>query len=461
MPLYRRVFLPSLLVMMAAAFLVDVQRNLYSSDIPFIPVTAAQMALVKHAVIPLNNPDDNQSIVKLIHNKPLVLIGDSTHGTHEFYQQRINISKQLILKKNFKSILLEGDWPNVYTLNQYVQSLIPITAEQALQAGKSQGAWLWNNQETLKFLQWLRKHNQQLPEGEQKVSLYGLDIYSFTQSKQLVIDYLYDYSPQAVQQASHRYQCFARFNNDLHRYAKALKNNEALSCEAMVVEQYMDFTACRISCPDDNAVIDREAFFCAQQNALVVKNSEKNIRIQYMTGDDTMSWNERDQHMMESFMATAEHLNYPKTIIWAHNSHLGDARATEMLHKNQLNIGQLLRDNFGRAVFSIGMLTYSGKVMAADDWHSPARLKVLLNAHNNSNEALFHYLNIPYFLLNLQQSSELSQLLNRKRLQRHVGVIYRPQDEMASHYTYTHLAQQFDAIIFIDVTSAVTPITNK
>jgi len=466
MSLYRRVFLPSMLVIIAAVFLSDVQRNLYSSDRSFIPISASQIALVKHFVIPLNNPDDNQSIVQLIHNKPLVLIGDSTHGTHEFYQQRINITKQLIIKKNFKLILIEGDWPNVYTLNQYVQSLISITAEQALQANP-QGAWLWNNQETLKFLQWLKKYNQQLPEGEQKVSIYGLDIYSFKQSKQQVIDYLADYSPHAAQQAQHRYQCFGAFNDDLHRYAKAVKNNYSLSCEKPVVDQYLDFTGCRIPCPDDYDFIDRDAFFYAQQNARVVKNSEKSLRIQYITGNDLQSWNERDKHMMETFMAASEHLNHPKTIIWAHNSHLGDARATEMAQRNQLNIGQLLRESFGQSVFSIGMMTYSGTVMAADEWDKPARIKVLNNAHYHSNEALFHYLNIPYFMLSFQQSEEsqqsqkLSELLSKKRLQRHVGVVYKPEDEMASHYTYTHLAQEFDAIIFNDSTSAVTPIKNR
>jgi len=387
--------IPSLFIILVTTFLIDAQRNLYSSRIPMssnMPsITAPQKVLLKHSVIPLNSLEDNYAIIKLIDNKPLVLIGDSTHGTHEFYQQRINISKQLIQEKNFKSILLEGDWPNVYTLNQYVQSLIPITAKQALHAHKSQGAWLWNNKETLNFLQWLKKYNQQLPEGEQKVSIYGLDIYSFLQSKQLVIDYLQDYSPEAAQQARYRYQCFNRFNNDLHRYAKAVKANHSLSCETPVVKQYMDFSACRISCPGEHAFIDREAFFNAQQNARIVKNSEKNIRIQYLTGNDLMSWNERDQHMMEMFMAISEHLHYPKTIIWAHNSHVGDARATEMRQQNQLNLGQLLRENFTTTVFSIGMLTYTGTVMAADEWNEPARVKKLSAAHYDSNEALFHY----------------------------------------------------------------------
>lgn len=455
---------PSLFfVIMAMTFLLGAQRSVYSST-ALPAISAAQISIIKNFAIPLNNINDNESVIKLINNKPLVLIGDSTHGTYEFYQQRINISQQLIVQKNFKSILLEGNWPDVSLMNQYVLSLTPMTAEQALHTNKTQAVNLWQNRAMLKFIKWLKNYNQQLPENEQKVTLHGLDIYSFKRSKQLVIDYLQGYLPFALQQTIQRYQCFTQFNDNLHHYGKAVKENISLSCEYPVVQQYLDFSACRIPCPAKTALIDSDAFFAAQQNARIVKNSEKNFRILYQTANDTLSWNERDKHMMETFLAVSAHLNYPKLIIWAHNSHLGDARATEMAQKNQLNIGQLLREKFGEAVFSIGMLTYSGSVMAADEWGKPARLKVLLDAHNESNEALFHSLNMPHFLLSLQrtatsqQSQQLAQILNRARLQRHVGVVYMPQDEMSAHYTYTHLAEQFDAIIFIDSSSAVIPL---
>ncbi|MCU7940858.1 MAG: erythromycin esterase family protein [gamma proteobacterium symbiont of Bathyaustriella thionipta] len=470
MSLYRRAHFslqPLLLVILTTVFLIDTQKQLYSADLSFPSIPSSQIELLKHSMIPLKNLDDNQSVLNLINHKPLVLIGDSNHGTYEFYQQRISISQQLIQEKNFKSILLEGDWPNVYLLNQYVQSLIPVTAEQAIQAYNPQGAWLWNNRAMIEFLKWLKSHNQQLPEDEQKVSLYGLDIYSFKQSKQQVIDYLADYSLLAARQAKHRYQCFTAFNDDLHRYAKAVKKNYSLSCEKPVIDQFMDFTACRIPCPEESDFIDREAFFYDQQNARIVKNSEKNLRVQYMAGNDLLSWNERDKHMMETLIAVSEHLHHPKTIVWAHNSHLGDARATEMAQRNQLNLGQLMRVFFGQSVFSIGMFTYSGTVMAADERDEPARLKVLNNARYDSYEALFHSANIPHFLLSIQQSAdsqqsqELLKLLAKKRLQRHVGVVYKPENEMASHYTYTSLAQEFDAIIFNDSTRAVTPVNSR
>lgn len=446
-----RYFLTALLFV-AVTFMIDSMRSLYSFNL-------SPMALLQSSVVPLHSLDDTKAIIELIGKRPIVLIGDSTHGTHEFYQQRIDISKGLIQEKNFKLLLLEGSWPTVYNLNQYIHSAIDVTAEEVLKVFNPQSAWLWRNMEMLNFIQWLKNYNEQLPDTEQKVSLLGLDIYSFEQSRGLVVDYLQNFSPQAAQQAQQRYQCFNRFNNDLHRYGRAVSRDHSLSCKEPVVAQYQDFSLCRFPCPEQYSFIDREAFFYASQNARIVKNTEKSLRLQYVTGDDTVSWNQRDRHMLESFLAISDYLVSPKTIIWAHNSHVGDARATEMAGQAQLSLGQLLRQNFGQQAFSIGMLTYSGSVAAADDWNRSAQIKTLLQAHPNSNESLFHQLGIPHFVLYLHQSAELKKLLNEPRLQRHVGVVYKPQNEMKSHYSYTHLADQFDAIIYIDETSATMGIT--
>ena len=448
-------YIPALVIALAITFALLASQNLYS-DTQFD--TSSPLALLKRSITPLNNPDDYNTLINRAAQVPFVLIGDSTHGTHEFYQQRINISKRLIQEQGFKLILMEGDWPNIYTLNQYVQSSTSLTAEQALNAFNPEAAWLWNNKETLDFVKWLKRFNEQLPEGEQKVSLHGMDIYTFSRSKKLVVDYLYGFSPQAAQQALSRYQCFERFNNDLHRYGQAVSKNQSFSCEQEVVEQYQDFAQCRFPCPEQYPFIDREAFFDAKQNARVVKNVEKSLRINYMTNGQSVLWNQRDQHMMESLLASSEHLHNPKTIVWAHVSHLGDARATDVVKHDQLNLGQLLRQRFGDQVFSIGMLTYSGQVMASDDWNLPAKLKVLRAAHPDTNAALFHQLGVPRFILNLQQSPELVQLLKKPRLQRHVGVVYRPQDEMKSHYSYTLLADQFDAVVYTDVSTEITPL---
>ncbi|MCK5649601.1 MAG: erythromycin esterase family protein [Gammaproteobacteria bacterium] len=460
-------FLSSFLCVTAITFSLDAMRSLYSSEMQY-PIeqkssqfsTLSPIKLLKNSVVPLKGLHDSAAIIKLIAQRPYVLIGDSTHGTYEFYQQRINLSKQLIQEKNFRLIVLEGDLPNIHVLNQYIHSLIPISALQALNVSNPQGNWLWGNLPMLNFIQWLKRYNEQLPESEPKVSLSGMDIYSFDRSRELVINYLQSFSPQAAQQARQRYQCFNRFNNNLHRYGKAVAHNPLLSCEAEVVEQYKDFSQCRFPCPEQYPFVDREAFFYAMQNARIAKNTEKSFRIQYLTGNDMDSWNQRDLHMMESFLAVYAHLNKPKTIIWAHNSHLGDARATEMAEKSGLNLGQLMRQHFKQEMFAIGMLTYSGTVSAADDWNQPAEVKRLLNAHPMSNEALFHRLGIRHFVLYLHQSPELAQLLSKRRLQRHVGVVYRPDDELDSHYSYTHLSDQFDAVIYIDVTTALTSLSD-
>lgn len=413
------------------------------------------LAQLQQSLMPMGQGSDFAPLIQRAGQARLVLIGDSTHGSQEFYQQRIDISKRLIEEKGFKFIALEGAWPNVYPLNLYIHSNSPYTAEQALNVVNPNAAWLWGNRPMLEFIQWLRQHNEQLPTGEQKVSLYGMDIYSFNESRELVIDYLQMFSPQAAQQAKHRYQCFERFNFDMHRYAQAVSRNPALSCESAVKNQYLDFSECRIPCPEQYSVIDAESFFYAMQNARIVKNFEQAMRLKYLTGEQAALWNLRDQHMLETIVSVWEHLQQPKTIIWAHSSHLGDARATELAQFRQLNLGQLVRQQFPQQAFLIGMLTYSGTVMAADDWNRPFQLKALKPAHPDSNEALFHSLGVNRFLLFMDQPAGLFEWLNQSRLQRHVGVVYRPQDEMQSHYSWTRLASQFDAIIFHDVTSAI------
>ena len=421
---------------------------------------AFEYSLLEKSVVPLANLNDLQPVMRLIANRPYVLIGDSTHGTNEFYQQRVNLSKRLIQERNFRLIVLEGDLPNIHLINQYVQSLIPLTAEQVLNVSNPQGAWLWNNYVTLNFIRWLKKYNAELPEGEQKVTLHGIDIYSFDRSRMAVIDYLQWLSPLASQQARQRYNCFSRFNNNLHNYGKTIAGNIGLSCESAVLEQFRDFSLCRFPCPESNPEINHAEFFYAQENARIVKNTEKSFRIQYLTGRDSDSWNMRDWHMMESFLAVFDSLDKPKTIVWAHNSHLGDARATQMRENGMLNLGQLMRQKFRQDVFSIGLLTYKGVVVAADDWNSPVEIKRLLIAHPDSNEALLHSLGLPSFMLDLHQLPEVVNMMNRKRLQRHVGIVYRPYDEMDSHYTYTHLADQFDAVIFTDTTTALKLLIN-
>lgn len=454
-------FLLQMFVMIMLCYFFDGESKLYAAedalhDInPLSQITTAQWQLLRNSVAPINTLSDYDSLIDKASLHNLVLIGDSTHGTHEFYQQRIELSKRLIKEKNFKLIALEGDWPNVYALNQYIQSTTPLSAQHLLNAFNPHAAWLWNNWEMFYFLQWLKNHNDNLPEGEQKVSLLGIDIYSFDRSMKQVVDYLDVFSHDAAQQAYQRYQCFQYANFDLHRYGQMVKDNPLMSCENSVSEQFKDFSECRIPCPEELSAIDRNTYFYTMQNARVVKNTEKSLRLYYVNQDSSAMWNERDRHMLETIKALMEHLHQPKTIVWAHSSHLGDARATEMSNHEQINLGQLLRQYYNHQVFSIGMLSYQGQVVAADEWDDAPYIKTLLPAHPQSNEALFHQLGIEHFVLDLNRSVELRQLLEKFRLQRHVGVVYRQDDELNAHYTHTILTQQFDAIIYLDRTTAV------
>ena len=415
----------------------------------------AQVCDVRNSIIAVNHPDDYTPLITTAGTARFVLIGDSTHGSHEFYLERINISKRLIKEQNFTLIAIEGNWPNVNRLNQYIHSLVPITAMQAMDSFTQYPDWLWKNKEMLDFIQWLREHNRQIEEGDHTVSLYGMDIFSINRSRELVIEYLKTISIDAAKIAEQRYECFSAFNYDMDQYGQVVNNDPSRSCESTVTQQYRDFMDCQIPCPDFGSPGNREAFFHAQLNALIVKNTEQKFRAFYQTESEVSSWNVRDQHMQESLNVQQQHLNNPKTIIWAHSSHLGNARATDMATYGQLNVGQLIRQQYTNQVFSIGMLTYAGYVVASDNWGAPAKVNVLLPAHPESNAALFHQWGVPRFLLFLQQPYPVTQWLNVSRLQRHVGVVYMPEDEMDAHYSHTHLADQFDAILFIDDTTAL------
>ncbi len=413
------------------------------------------MQLLAQSVIRINHSEDYETLIRRAGDTQIILIGDSTHGTHEFYQQRINISKRLIKEQNYKLIALEAGWPDIYLLNQYIQGLSPLSVGEIYNRFTDQPDWLWKNQEMLDFVHWLRAYNAQLP-AEARVSLYGIDLYSFDYSRHWVIQYLLQFSPAAAQQAMQRYQCVKAHDSDLHRYGQAVSSNLSHSCEREFVAQFNDFMLCRFPCPEQYPVINRDDYFTATQNARILKNIEKNVRVHHFTHNPVESWNIRDEHMLETLLALLDYKHQPKAIVWAHNSHLGDASATGMAEKNQLNLGQLLRQHFNQQLLNIGMLTYSGQVIATDRNEKRTKIMALSAAHPETNEAIFHALQIPRFLLFLKQSSRLYAWMNKKRPQRHVGVNYNSQEEVKSHYSYTHLADQFDAILYIDSTTALT-----
>ena len=423
--------------------------------------TASQLCALQSLALPLNRVDDYAPLIRKAGHAQFVLLGDATHGTHEFYEERIKISKRLIQEKQFTLIGIEGDWANVQLLNQAIHATDSITPIQALNSFVEWPDWIWKNQEMLDFLQWLVEHNSRMVGRTRKVHLFGMDLYNFNRSQQLVRDYLKKVSREVGSLAERRYECFSRFQHNLHRYAAAIEKAPALSCEQAVTQQYIDFIDCRIPCPDETDVRTHEIFFQAQLNALTIKNAEKYFRILYQTDGDVMSWNARDRHMLESITAMQEHLGHPKTLLWAHSSHLGDAAATDRADLGELNLGQLLRAQYPTQVFSIGMVTYAGQVLASDDYYGPGQIKTLLPAQPESYSALFHQLGLPRFLLFLQDPLAVPKWLNGPRLQRHIGAVYRHDNERNVHYNYTHLVDQFDAIVHIDNTTPLVMVSEN
>ncbi|MFK5895296.1 MAG: erythromycin esterase family protein [Pseudomonadota bacterium] len=404
-------------------------------------------------VIPLHQNNDYQALITQSQKAQIVLIGDASHGTHEFYQQRIQLSKQLIKTHKFKLIAIEANWPDTYILNQYIHSQISLSQLKAINPFKHYPVWLWKNQEMSDFLHWLRIYNTDLPEGERKINLYGIDLYSYHSSIKWVIDYFSMFYPSMSEFIITKYQCLLSYQEP-GEYGNALANKKHPSCEQASAEPYSIFLNCQIPCLNFSSTYQQEAFFHAKQQAFIVKNNERYYHSIYTSDNSSASWNIRDQYMFDTLLTIRQYLNYPKTIVWAHVSHLGDARATSMAEFKQLNVGQLLRQHFKQQLFSIGMLTYKGNVIASDGWGKTAKNKILLEANKESYESLFHQLNISNFILLLKQLPDKLRIwLNEDRLQRHVGVVYIPENEIEYHYIGSQLIDQFDAIMYFDITT--------
>ena len=400
-----------------------------------------------HEIVTIvQHSNDYQPLINYAGSKDIVLIGDSTHGTHEFYQRRINISKKLIKEFKFTLIAIEANWPDSSILNQYIQSQISFANLKKIDPFKNYPGWMWKNQEMLDFLHWLRQYNLAIPNGEKKVKLVGIDLYSYHRSINWVIDYFSTFYPEKSDYIKNKYQCLSLFKEP-GEYGNALVNNQHRSCEQDTQEVLKIFTHCHIPCinfPDSD---QKNAFFHAQQQAFIIQNNELYYRLMYNTDNPSVSWNIRDKYMFNTILKLKEFYNSPKMIVWAHNSHLGDARATVVSEVKQINVGQLLRQYFKERLFSIGMFTSMGDVIASDDWGQATVKKVLKQAHENSNESLFHQLKLPeFFFLTKQLTKKLYSWLNKKRLQRHVGVVYIAENEIDHHYSGTMLMEEFDAI---------------
>jgi erythromycin esterase-like protein len=403
---------------------------------------------------------DYAALLELIGDAQYVLIGEASHGTHEFYQMRAEITRRLIEQKGFTAVAVEADWPDAFRVNRFVRGRgDDRTAEEALDGFCRFPRWMWRNQDVLEFVAWLRDHNAALPSAAPAAGFYGLDLYSLYGSIGAVIQYLEKVDPEAARRARQRYSCFEHFREDSQAYGRATSFGVAEPCEDGVIAQLVELRqrAGELAQRDGRAAA--EEFFSAEQNARLALNAEQYYRAMFR--GRVSSWNLRDRHMAETLEQLVAYLRArdgsAKVAVWAHNSHLGDAGATEMGEHGELNVGQLVRQNHGRDAVLIGFTTYTGTVTASDDWDAPARRKRVRPGLPGSYEALFHQVGEPRFMLRLRDAP-LAEPLRQPLLERAIGVIYRPETERASHYFRARISEQFDAVIHIDETTGVEPL---
>jgi len=418
--------------------------------------------LIREAAQPLTgSPHDYDSLLKLARNARFVLLGEASHGTHEFYRERAQISKRLIVECGFDAIAVEADWPDAYRVNTFVRGEgEDADAVEALSGFKRFPQWMWRNADVLDFVGWLREHNDAQSMSAMKCGFYGLDLYSLHASIEAVLAYLRRVDPEAASRALRHYSCFDHFGRNTEAYGWGAGSGMAPSCEQEVITELVALRRKAMSYLHRDGQVAADAYFCAEQNALVVRDAEQYYRTMFRR--EHSSWNQRDTHMMDSLVALADHLGKgratAKLIVWAHNSHLGDARATQMSERGELNLGQLVRQRFGKQAVLIGFTTFGGTVTAASDWDGPAERKTVRPGLVGSYEKLFHEVEHPRFWLEFGKHPEVARSLRSGALQRAIGVIYRPDTERLSHYFNARLADQYDAVLHFDHTRAVEPL---
>src|SRR5436305_934557 len=319
---------------------------------------------------------------------------------------------------------------------------------------------MWRKTVVVDFVEWLRDYNSSLPNGAAKVGFYGLDLYSLYTSIEAVLGYLNKVDAAAAKRARYRYSCFEHFAEDTQAYGYAATYGMTESCEREVINQLVELRRRAADYASRDGRVAQDEFFFAEQNARLVKNAEEYYRVMFRGRVE--SWNLRDRHMAETLDSLIAHLGAQgqeaRVAVWEHNSHLGDARATYMADYGELNVGQLVRERYGREAVLIGFTTYTGTVTAASDWDKTSERKRVRAGLPGSYEALFHDVGLPRFLLTLRDGGQAASVLRGPRLERAIGVIYLPQTERQSHYYDARLSEQFDAVIHLDETRALEPL---
>jgi protein-L-isoaspartate(D-aspartate) O-methyltransferase len=381
----------------------------------------------------------------------VILLGEASHGTSEFYRARAAVTRRLIEEHGFTIVAVEADWPDAAAADRYVRHR--PARPGAAPPFRRFPTWMWRNTDVDAFLGWMRAHNDNL-KAERRAGFYGLDLYNMSGSISAVLEYLDKIDPEAAAVARERYGCLTPWQKEPSTYGRAVLTAGYRKCEQAVIDQCRELLQRRL----EYVARDGESFLDAAQNARLIASAERYYRIMYYGGAE--SWNLRDTHMFETLGHLLDaHGPQSKAVVWAHNSHIGDARYTEMgVVREELNIGQLCREKFGDQAALIGFGTHTGTVAAASEWGGDMEVKRVRPSHRDSYERLCHDADVPRFLLDLGQHEALRRRLLEPRLERFIGVIYRPDTELMSHYADASLPQQFDAFIWFDETSAVTPL---
>ena len=401
---------------------------------------------------------DYDALLDSIGERSLVLLGEATHGTREFYRMRAELTLRLVAEKGFDALAVEADWPDAYRLNLFVRGEgHDQAAPSAFDDFQRFPRWMWRNEEVLRFVERLRDINM-TRQAHDRVGFYGLDMYSMYRSASAVVDYLATVDEEQAAIAKRQYAALDHVR-DPQRYGYEAVLGLRPDCREAVRQRLLDLwtLAPEYLAADGRAAAD--AYFFAERNAHVVASAESYYRA--MFGSRAASWNVRDEHMVQTLFALQAHLRAHngagKVVVWAHNSHLGDARATEMGHAGEWNVGQLVRERAGAAAaWLVGFTTYTGTVTAAHEWDGEAERRRVLEARQDSYEGLFHRTRLDRFYLPMQ--GEAAHVLRDPLLERAIGVLYRADTEYESHYFMASIAAQFDAVFHLDETGAVEPL---
>jgi erythromycin esterase-like protein len=402
-------------------------------------------------------PIDHDQLAGFVGDARLALIGEASHGTHEFYFERAELTKRLIESRGFNAVAVEADWPDAYRVNRYVRWMSDDRdAASALSSFGRFPRWMWRNTVVRDFVEWLREFNRDRP-ARKRVGFYGVDLYSLYGSIQAVLEYLDRVDPEAAKRARYRYSCFDHHGEDSQAYGYAASFGVSESCETGAVNALVELRRRAAEYRNMDGHVAREEYFYAEQNARLVRNAEEYYRTMFR--GRVSSWNIRDSHMAETIDALLRFLDgetgSARIAVWEHNSHLGDARATEMGEQGEHNVGQLVRQAHAERAVLIGFSAHSGTVTAASNWDEPGERKAVRPGIAGSYEDQFHQAGVERGVVYLRDDAKSAAALRGPRLQRAIGVIYRPETERVSHYFHARLPEQFDAMIHIDSTTAL------